>query len=166
LPDDGLARTIVPVSGGEVLLFDKPYGWTSFDVVGHVRNSIRTFLGLDSIKVGHAGTLDPLATGLLILCTGKATRLIDSIQGMEKTYTGTLRLGATTPSYDLETVIDKEYDWEYIDAGMLQEAARSLTGVLNRYHPHSLPSISTEKEPIKWRVKSTRIWNCLPAQWR
>lgn len=120
---------------GEVLLFDKPYGWTSFDVVGHVRNSIRTFLGLDSIKVGHAGTLDPLATGLLILCTGKATRLIDSIQGMEKTYTGTLRLGATTPSYDLETVIDKEYDWEHINTGMLQEAARSLTGVLEQIPP-------------------------------
>ena len=88
---------------GEVLLVNKPYTWTSFDVVGKMRSVIRQRLGIRKIKIGHAGTLDPLATGLLILCTGKFTRRIDEFQGLEKEYTGTFRLGATTPSFDLET---------------------------------------------------------------
>jgi len=91
---------------GEVLLINKPYSWTSFDVVGKIRIVIRQRLGIRKIKIGHAGTLDPLATGLLILCTGKFTRRIDEFQGLEKEYTGTFRLGATTPSFDLETPID------------------------------------------------------------
>ena len=92
---------------GEILLINKPYTWTSFDVVGKMRSVIRQRLGIRKIKIGHAGTLDPLATGLLILCTGKFTRRIDEFQGLEKEYTGTFRLGATTPSFDLETAIDK-----------------------------------------------------------
>ncbi len=91
---------------GEILLVNKPYTWTSFDVVGKMRTIIRQRLGIRKIKIGHAGTLDPLATGLLILCTGKFTRRIDEFQGLEKEYTGTFRLGATTPSFDLETEID------------------------------------------------------------
>lgn len=94
---------------GEILLINKPYTWTSFDVVGKMRTIIRQRLGIRKIKIGHAGTLDPLATGLLILCTGKFTKRIDEFQGLEKEYTGTLRLGATTPSFDLETPIDKTY---------------------------------------------------------
>jgi tRNA pseudouridine55 synthase len=94
---------------GEILLIHKPYTWTSFDVVGKMRSVIRQRLGIRKIKIGHAGTLDPLATGLLILCTGKFTRRIDEFQGLEKEYTGTFRLGATTPSFDLETPIDNTY---------------------------------------------------------
>jgi tRNA pseudouridine55 synthase len=94
---------------GEVLLVNKPYTWTSFDVVGKMRTVIRHRMGIRKIKIGHAGTLDPLATGLLILCTGKFTRRIDEFQGLEKEYTGTFRLGATTPSFDLETEVDKTY---------------------------------------------------------
>ncbi len=86
---------------GEVLLVNKPYKWTSFDVVGKLRIVIRQRTGLRNIKIGHAGTLDPLATGLLILCTGKFTRRIDEFQGLEKEYTGTFRLGATTPSFSI-----------------------------------------------------------------
>ncbi|MCX6269262.1 MAG: tRNA pseudouridine(55) synthase TruB [Bacteroidetes bacterium] len=94
---------------GEVILVNKPYTWTSFDVVGKMRSVIRQRMGIRKIKIGHAGTLDPLATGLLILCTGKFTRRIDEFQGLEKEYTGTFRLGATTPSFDLETAIDQSY---------------------------------------------------------
>ncbi len=94
---------------GEVLLIDKPYTWTSFDVVGKMRSVIRQRMGIRKIKIGHAGTLDPLATGLLILCTGKFTRRIDEFQGLEKEYTGTFRLGETTPSFDLETPVDHTY---------------------------------------------------------
>ena len=94
---------------GEILLINKPYTWTSFDVVGKMRSMIRQRTGLRKIKIGHAGTLDPLASGLLILCTGKFTKRIDEFQGLEKEYTGTFRLGATTPSFDLETPVDKTY---------------------------------------------------------
>lgn len=94
---------------GEILLVNKPFTWTSFDVVGKMRSIIRQRTGLRKIKIGHAGTLDPLASGLLILCTGKFTKRIDEFQGLEKEYTGTFRLGATTPSFDLETPVDKTY---------------------------------------------------------
>ena len=92
---------------GEVLLLNKPYTWTSFDVVGKLRNSFKPL----KLKVGHAGTLDPLATGLLIICTGKLTKQIDIYQAEEKEYTGTFTLGATTPSYDLETEVDQTFYW-------------------------------------------------------
>ena len=94
---------------GEILLVNKPYTWTSFDVVGKMRSVIRQRMGIRKIKIGHAGTLDPLATGLLILCTGKFTRRIDEFQGLEKEYTGTIMLGSTTPSFDLETAIDQRF---------------------------------------------------------
>lgn len=91
---------------GQILLFDKPLEWTSFQLVNKVRWLIRSHCGIKKIKVGHAGTLDPLATGLLIICTGKFTKRIQELQGQEKEYTGTFTLGATTPSYDLETEVD------------------------------------------------------------
>src|ERR1700758_2868476 len=91
---------------GQLLLVNKPYKWTSFDVVGKIRNAFKPL----KLKVGHAGTLDPLATGLLIICTGKMTKQIDSFQAEEKEYTGTMILGATTPSYDLETEQDQQFD--------------------------------------------------------
>ena len=91
---------------GEVLFFNKPFGWTSFKVVGHARYHICRRIGVKKLKVGHAGTLDPLATGVMIVCTGKATKRIEEFQYHTKEYVATLRLGATTPSYDLEHEID------------------------------------------------------------
>ena len=99
---------------GEVLFFNKPLGWTSFKVVGHVRYHICRRIGVKKLKVGHAGTLDPLATGVMILCTGKATKRIEEFQYHTKEYVATLRLGATTPSYDLEHEIDATYPTGHI----------------------------------------------------
>jgi tRNA pseudouridine55 synthase len=120
---------------GRVLLFDKPYKWTSFDVVGKVRALLRHKLGLRKLKIGHAGTLDPLATGLLILCTGKLTKSISSYQDMEKEYTGTFFMGMTTPSFDLETKPDKAYPTAHISREMAVEAANSLTGIIAQEPP-------------------------------
>ena len=94
---------------GEIILIDKPLEWTSFQVVNKIRWIIKSTYGIKKIKVGHAGTLDPLATGLLIVCTGKMTKSIEQFMGQEKEYTGTFTLGATTPSYDLETPINMEF---------------------------------------------------------
>lgn len=120
---------------GEVLLIDKPYEWTSFDVVGKVRNIVRRATGVKKIKVGHAGTLDPLATGLLILCTGKKTKEIMHIQAEDKEYTGTITLGATTPSYDLETEIDKTWPTDDLTLEQLQEAANTFVGDIMQRPP-------------------------------
>jgi tRNA pseudouridine55 synthase len=114
---------------GEVLLFDKPLGWTSFDLVKKVRNLIRIK------KVGHAGTLDPLATGLMILCTGAMTKSIERLTGMDKTYTGTLRLGETTPSYDRETEVNATFPYEHITAEQMAAVAATFTGDLMQIPP-------------------------------
>lgn len=113
---------------GEVLLIDKPLEWTSFQVVNAIRWAIRKKYDLKKIKVGHAGTLDPLATGLLIVCTGRATKKIQDIQGQEKTYEGSLVLGKTTPSYDLETEVDHEYPIDHISSAEIEEVALSFMG--------------------------------------
>lgn len=113
---------------GEILLFDKPYRWTSFDVVGKVRNYLRRYLGVKSIKVGHAGTLDPLATGLLIVCTGKATKQIETLQASDKEYTGTFVLGVTTPSFDLEKEADASWPTEHITEQAIYQTAYSMIG--------------------------------------
>lgn len=113
---------------GEVLLIDKPLEWTSFQVVNAIRWAIRKKYDLKKIKVGHAGTLDPLATGLLIVCTGKATKKIQDIQGQEKTYEGSLVLGKTTPSYDLETEVVHEYPIDHISAHKIEEVAMNFIG--------------------------------------
>ncbi len=94
---------------GQVLLFDKPMYWTSFDLINKVRNMLRSSLKLKKIKVGHAGTLDPLASGLMIICTGRATKKIDEFRDLDKEYVATIHLGETTPSFDLETATDKQY---------------------------------------------------------
>ena len=109
---------------GEILLFDKPYGWTSFDLVGKVRNFLSRELKVKRIKVGHAGTLDPLATGVMVLCTGKATRQVDQLQAQEKEYIATLKLGATTPSFDRETQEDHLYPSDHITRDLLEESLR------------------------------------------
>ncbi len=113
---------------GEILLIDKPYRWTSFDVVNKIRWALKQKLGVKNIKVGHAGTLDPLATGLLIICTGKATKQIEQFMGAEKEYTGTILLGKSTPSYDLETEFNKEAPTEHITAEMLEVARLTFIG--------------------------------------
>ena len=112
---------------GEILLIDKPQGWTSFDVVAKVRNLISKLHG-KRIKVGHAGTLDPMATGLLILATGRKTKMINQLQGLDKEYIATIRLGATTPSYDAETEIEQYYPVAHITAEKVQQAALSFLG--------------------------------------
>ena len=113
---------------GAVLYIDKPFTWTSFDVVNKIRMSLRHHLGIKKIKVGHAGTLDPLATGLVIICTGKATKQIMQFQDMDKGYIAQVRLGATTPSFDLETEIDQKFPWEHIDQAKIEEALKKLSG--------------------------------------
>lgn len=123
---------------GEVLYFDKPLRWTSFAVVNKIRYHISRKLGVKKIKVGHAGTLDPLATGVMIICTGKATKRIEEFQYHTKEYIATLQLGATTPSFDLEKEIDATYPTDHITKEMVEETLKSLSAPLNRYHRHFL----------------------------
>ncbi len=118
----------------DVLLFDKPYRCTSYDVVGKVRGIMWRKVG-HKVKVGHAGTLDPLATGLLIVCVGKMTKQIDTLQAQVKEYTGTFRMGATTPSFDLEHPVDQEYPYEHITPEMAREAAAGFIGNIQQVPP-------------------------------
>lgn len=120
---------------GEIIGIDKPLGWTSFDAVKRVRGGIQRRLRLKKFKVGHAGTLDPLATGVLIVCTGRATRKIEELQSGEKEYIATLRLGATTPSFDLETEIDATYPADHIDEKLVKEALESFKGNIMQVPP-------------------------------
>lgn len=120
---------------GQILLFDKPLGWTSFQVVNKVRWLIRKSCHIKKIKVGHAGTLDPLASGLLIICTGKFTKKIEEYQGQEKEYTGTFSLGATTPSYDLETEIDQTYPIDHISQKDIDTATTQFIGQIDQIPP-------------------------------
>ena len=120
---------------GKVIIIDKPLNWTSFQVVNKIRWAIRQKFNLKKIKVGHAGTLDPLATGLLILCTGKMTKNINEYQAENKEYTGTITLGATTPSYDLETEIDQSYPTEHITETMIHKATESFKGLIQQKPP-------------------------------
>jgi len=120
---------------GQILLFDKPLGWTSFQVVNKVRWLIRKSCNIKKIKVGHAGTLDPLASGLLIICTGKLTKKIDELQGQEKEYTGTFTLGATTPSYDLETEINETFETSHISEEDIEGAALEFLGEIDQVPP-------------------------------
>ena len=119
---------------GEVLLINKPLTWTSFDVVNKLRYTITKKLGT-RIKVGHAGTLDPLAKGLLIICTGKMTKRIDEFSGMDKEYTGTFFIGATTPTYDSEMEPDANFPTEHINTALLKEAQQKFTGVIEQMPP-------------------------------
>ena len=120
---------------GKVLLFDKPLNWTSFQVVNKVRWLIRKSLKIKKIKVGHAGTLDPLATGLLIICTGKFTKKIDEYQGQIKEYIGTITLGATTPSFDLETEINEGFPFEHLTEPQIHAATKQFLGEIDQIPP-------------------------------
>jgi len=120
---------------GQVLLIDKPITWTSFQVVNKLRWEIRQRFDIKKIKVGHAGTLDPLATGLLIICTGKQTKQIDTYQGQVKEYTGTFTLGGTTPSYDLETEINNTFPTAHITEELLHETTKQFVGEIQQKPP-------------------------------
>lgn len=120
---------------GEILSFNKPYGWTSFLVVSKVRSAISKKLHVKKMKVGHAGTLDPLATGVLIVCTGKSTKLIDELQSHTKEYIATLKLGATTPSYDKETEEDAVYPTEHITKELVETVLQRFIGTIEQTPP-------------------------------
>jgi tRNA pseudouridine55 synthase len=120
---------------GQILLIDKPLTWSSFQAVNKVRWVIRKAFDIKKIKVGHAGTLDPLATGLLVICTGKFTKRLSEFQGQIKEYTGEITLGATTPSYDLETEIDKTFPLEHITEEAIQEATEQFIGEIAQFPP-------------------------------
>ncbi len=127
--------TLEDFQKGQVLLFDKPYGWTSFDLVNKVRSMIRHSFGEKKIKVGHAGTLDPLATGLLIVCTGKATKTISSFQNLKKEYVATIEFGKTTPSYDLETLFNGTFEYSHITQDKLYSAISGFLGEIKQMPP-------------------------------
>ncbi len=120
---------------GQVLLINKPLNWTSFQVVNKLRWEIRKAFNIKKIKVGHAGTLDPLATGLLVICTGKMTKQINTFQGQIKEYTGTIVLGSTTPSYDLETEIDNTFSTEHITKDLIHETTKQFMGEIAQFPP-------------------------------
>lgn len=120
---------------GQILLIDKPLEWSSFQAVNALKWAIRKKFDLKKIKIGHAGTLDPLATGLLIICTGKFTKKIPELQGQIKEYTGTFTLGATTPSYDLETEVNQYYPTEHLTETSIKEATKEFLGEIEQVPP-------------------------------
>jgi tRNA pseudouridine55 synthase len=155
-------KTINDFADGQLLLVNKPYKWTSFDVVGKLRNAFKPL----KLKVGHAGTLDPLATGLLIICTGKMTKQIDTFQAQEKEYTATMILGATTPSYDMETEPDQQFGITHITEEQIKAACKQFTGDIQQYPPaHSAVKIDGERlyekarrgEEVELRLRNVTI---------
>lgn len=128
-------KTLEDYLSGEVLLIDKPLNWTSFQVVNKLRWEIRQAFKIKKIKVGHAGTLDPLATGLLVICTGKMTKQIDTFQGQIKEYTGTLVLGSTTPSYDLESEINETFETDHISEELIRKTTEPFIGETQQFPP-------------------------------
>lgn len=168
---------LMDFQAGEVLLFDKPYGWSSFDVVRKVRNLIRIK------KVGHAGTLDPLATGLLILCTGRATKTIESIQGQEKGYEALIRFGATTASYDAEQPEENVQDTSHLTQAQIEAALQAFVGEIEQVPPaYSAVKVdgkraykaAREGKPIELRRRSVQVYEFVlleqveqePSCWR
>ncbi|MDO9261259.1 MAG: tRNA pseudouridine(55) synthase TruB [Flavobacteriaceae bacterium] len=128
-------NSIENITEGQVLLIDKPLHWTSFQVVNKMRFAIKKRFKLKKIKVGHAGTLDPLATGLLIICTGKYTKKIDDYQALFKEYTGTIKLGNTTPSYDLETDFNEQFTYDHISDELITKTTQQFIGEINQIPP-------------------------------
>jgi tRNA pseudouridine55 synthase len=155
-------RSIQDFADGQLLLINKPFEWTSFDVVGKLRNAFKPL----KLKVGHAGTLDPLATGLLIICTGKMTKQIDTFQAEEKEYTGTMVLGATTPTYDLESEPEAKFDTSHLTDEEIKAACEQFTGDIQQYPPaHSAIKIDGERlyekarrgEEVELRLRNVTI---------
>ena len=123
------------IKNGQIILIDKPFEWTSFQAVNKIKWAIKKKFNLKEIKVGHAGTLDPLATGLLVVCTGKFTKKISEFQDLPKEYTGTITLGATTPSYDLETEVDQTFPTEHITEAFVKKTAAQFVGEIDQVPP-------------------------------
>jgi len=153
---------------GEVILINKPYKWSSFDVVKKIRSRLCKNFNLKKIKVGHAGTLDPLATGLLLICTGKKTKNIFSYQDMKKTYEGVFKFGETTPSYDLETEVNELFDYKHIEIEMLIESSKNFIGKVFQKPPiysalkkdgKRLYEYARENEIIELKDRQIRIYD-------
>lgn len=132
---------------GMCLLVNKPAGWTSFDVVNKIRSGLKHNLGIKKVKVGHAGTLDPMATGLLLVCTGKHTKKLSEYQGLTKEYTGIITLGATTPSYDAETEADYQFSYNHITREMLEDVRQSFIGDIKQ-RPPMYSAIKVDGQPL------------------
>jgi tRNA pseudouridine55 synthase len=132
---------------GALLLIDKPLEWTSFDVVNKIRYKLKHKLGVKKLKVGHSGTLDPMATGLLIICTGKFTKRLHDLQGFPKTYTGTIRLGATTPSYDSEMDVDETFPTEHITSTVMETARQQFLGEIQQLPP-IFSAVKVDGQPL------------------
>lgn len=130
-----MTKTLEEYKKGELLLIDKPLKWSSFQVVNKIRWHLRKTFNIKKIKVGHAGTLDPLATGLLIICTGKMTKQIEKFQTQTKGYSGTITLGSSTPSYDLETVINQRFPTNHITKALIYQTAKEFEGIITQYPP-------------------------------
>lgn len=150
--DDPLPRRRYDFLAGAFLLVDKPQGWTSFDVVNKIRHKIKKRLRLKKLKVGHAGTLDPMATGLLIICTGKFTKKLAEFQNLPKEYTGRLRLGASTPSYDAETEPDAFFPVEHITPELLEEKRQLFLGEQDQVPP-LFSAIKVDGQPLYKRAR-------------
>lgn len=158
---------------GEVLLIDKPMEWTSFDVVNKVRIAITRKTGIRKIKVGHAGTLDPLATGLLILCTGKFTKRINELQNLNKEYTGTILLGATTPSLDKETEITERFPVDHIDENLVNDTILTFLGEIEQTPPAFSAikvdgtrayQLARKNEEVKLKKRKVQILEFVPTK--
>ena len=138
---------LADLAKGAMLAVNKPQGWTSFDVVNKIRYKLKSILGVKKIKVGHAGTLDPLATGLLIICTGGSTKKIDLYTGMPKEYRGTITFGASTPSYDSETEPDATFPYDHITGAALEDVKKQFTGDLDQVPP-LFSAIKVDGQPL------------------
>jgi tRNA pseudouridine55 synthase len=142
---------------GQVLLFDKPLYWTSFDLVNKVRNILKSSLGLKKIKVGHAGTLDPLASGLMIVCTGRATKRIEDFLNLDKEYIATFTAGATTPSFDLETEIDEHFPTDHITEELITEKLHDFLGEQKQVPPVYSAKLIAGKRAYEYARKGINI---------
>ncbi|HMO38951.1 MAG TPA: tRNA pseudouridine(55) synthase TruB [Saprospiraceae bacterium] len=142
--------------GGAMLLVNKPQNWTSFDVVNKIRYHLKKALSIKKIKVGHAGTLDPMATGLLLICTGKATKNLADFQNLPKEYTGTMTLGATTPSYDAETEIDQQYPIQHITIEQIEQTRQQFVGPIEQIPP-MFSAIKVDGQPLYKKARKGEI---------
>lgn len=146
---------------GATLLVNKPKGWTSFDVVNKIRYHLKKITGVKNIKVGHAGTLDPMATGLLIICTGKATKALANFQGLDKEYTGTFTLGATTPSYDAETEINETFPTAHLTSELLEQNRLQFLGDLQQIPP-MYSAIKVSGQPLYKKARKGETMEIQP----
>lgn len=166
------------IEEGQLLHIDKPLEWTSFDVVNKIRYSIKRAYGFKKIKVGHAGTLDPLATGLLLIAVGRKTKTINELMGLPKTYTGTFKLGETTPSYDAETEVNETFPWNHINEELISKSKESFLGEQDQIPPifsaikkdgkkayeSAREGTIIEMQPRKITIMDFQVWSKSPQE--